>query len=166
MLVGTMLGWVGKLLLPVQIGRLSLFIVIGVAIIAMARELGWISFPLPQLKRQTRDIWGKIFPGPVAAALWGFDLGLFFTTWFRFAGLWLLVLVALIIRSPIYGAALFFAYWLGRAFSVWIAPSLMPNAGFTPHLLDGIAGQYQLFQRIHVLGLVWATVVLIVWFVS
>ena len=33
-------------------------------------------------------------------------------------------------------------------------------------LLDGIAGQYQLFQRIHVLGLVWATVVLIVWFVS
>lgn len=161
--VGASLGWGGGLLLPEWVARPGLPVAITVALVAMARELGWISFPLPQLKRQTKDFWGKIFSGTIAATLWGLDLGLIFTTRLTFAGVWSLAAVAILIGEPAFGAVLFVMYWLGRTLSVWLAPLLMPDAGATPMLMDGIFKQYRLFQRIHVLGLVWLIIVLISW---
>lgn len=136
---------------------------LAVGLIAIAREVGWLSFPLPELRRQTEGVWAKLFSGTVAATLWGFDLGLVFTARLTFSGVWLLVAVAMLVGEPAFGSALFVLYWLGRALSVWIAPLLMPDADATPWVLDVIYRHYRLFQRIHVLGLVWSTVVLIVW---
>jgi hypothetical protein len=39
-LVGATLGWLGGLLLPAQVGGFGFLILIAVAVIAMARELG------------------------------------------------------------------------------------------------------------------------------
>jgi hypothetical protein len=163
LVVGAALGWVGGVLLPGPIGRLGLMSSILVGVTALARELGWISFPLLQFPRQTRGIWAKVFPGPVSAALWGFDLGLIFTTWLTFSGVWVLVLIAILVGQPLFGAALFVLYWLGRALSVWLTPLLLPDAGATVQLLDGIDGHRQLFQGIHALGLAWLVVVLFTW---
>lgn len=163
LLVGALLGILGGWIVPARVGMLGILIAIAVALLALARELSWLAIPLPQRRRQTRDIWAKVFPSTWAAALWGFDLGLVFTTWFTFAGVWLLVIVAILIGSPQFGAALFTAYWLGRALSVWIAPMLLSDATATPQLLDEIVAQYRLFQRMHVVGLAWSIMVLIVW---
>ena len=103
------------------------------------------------------------FPSMVTAALWGLDLGLFFTTWFTFAGDWLLVIVAIITREPMYGAALFSVYWLGRALSVWFAPLLLQDARATPQLMSSIRAHRWAFQRLHVVGLAWGITVLIIW---
>lgn len=164
-LVGASLGWLGRLFLPPHVGGFGLLIAIAVALIAMARELGWLALPLPQFKRQTKDFWAKVFPGTVAATLWGLDLGLIFTTYLTFSGVWLLVVIAILSGESMFGAALFALYWLGRALSVWIAPLLMPNAGATSQFLDRVYGQRHLFQRIHVLGLAWSVIVLIAWLI-
>lgn len=161
--IGALIGSLGGLLLRPEIGKFGLLAALAAGVIAISRELKWISFPLPQLKRQTKDYWGKIFPGTVAAALWGFDLGLIFTTRLTFSGAWLLAIVTFLIGEPVFGAILFILYWIGRALSIWIGPLLMPDAGATPLLLDKIAGQYQLFQRIHVMGLIWSIFVLTLW---
>lgn len=164
--VGATLGWLGNVSLPRGLNAAGLVISLAVAIIAIAREINWISFPLPQCSRQTRDIWARIFPSTVAAALWGVDLGLILTTYFTFAGIWLLVVIAFLTGEPSLGAALFATYWLGRAVSVWIAPLLMPDASTTPRLLDGIFGQFQLFRQIHVVALLWSVFVLILWLIA
>jgi hypothetical protein len=161
--VGALFGFIGELLSAPLLGNLGILPALVIGPIAIARELRWISFPLPQLKRQTKDIWGKTLPGTAAAVLWGLDLGLIFTTWLTFSGAWLLAVVAALVGAPAFGAALFVIYWLGRAVSVWIAPLLMPDANATSRVMDGLNRQYRLFQRIHVLGLVWSMIVLIIW---
>jgi len=161
--VGSTLAWLGESFLPEQVNKSGLLVALVAAVVAAARELEWISFPLPQLKRQTKEFWGKFFPGRIAAMLWGFDLGFIFTTRLTFAGVWFLTVVSVLVGEPLFGGLLFGLYWLGRSLSVWLAPTLMPNAGATPQILGAIYGQYQLFQRIHVIGLIWAIINLTLW---
>lgn len=168
--VGWVVGILGGallLLLPalrVEAGGLGIWIAIAIATIVIAREARWISLPLPQLRRQTKQVWAILFPRTLAATLWGLDLGLIFITRLTFSGVWLLAVVALLTGEPAFGAALFGLYWLGRALSVWIAPLLMQDTASTPQLMDGIAGEYRLFRRVHVLGLIWSVVALFAWF--
>jgi hypothetical protein len=168
--VGSALSTLGGallLLLPalrVEAGRLGVWIAIAIATVAIAREARWISLPLPQLRRQTKQVWAILFPRTVAATLWGLDLGLIFTTRLTFSGVWLLAAVAFLNGEPVFGATLFGLYWLGRALSVWIAPLLMQDTASTPQLMDGIAGEYRLFRRVHVLGLIWSVFALFAWF--
>ena len=164
--VGALLGSLRGLLFPPQVGKLGILVAIAVGFIAMTRELGWLSFPLPQWARQTNGRWSRVFSSTLAAVLWGLDLGLIFTTWLTFSGVWLLVVVAILVGEPTFGMALFALYWLGRALSVWIAPILMPNASATSELLEDIYKQHRLFRRIHMLGLVWSIVVLGSWLMS
>jgi hypothetical protein len=159
-MVGTLLGWLGGLLLPGPVDRLSGSILAGVFITSLVRELGWLNIPLLQPRRQTLGIWSRVFPWPVPAALWGFDIGLVFTTWFKFSGIWLLTAIVVVFGQPKFGALLFTAYWLGRALSVWIATVLMPNANATPVLLSAIQRQGILLQRMNALGSMWAGIVL------
>ncbi len=165
-LVGAGLGWLGRAVVPDPLAARGIPLALAVGAAAMARELGWVRVPLPQLRRQTRDVWGKVFPGVVAAVLWGLDLGLFFTTYFTFAGLWLLVMLGLLGRDAGLAAGLFVAYWLGRALSVWLVPLLMPDAGATPRLLEALAAQYGLFRRIHAAALAWALIVLVLLWIT
>lgn len=159
--VGAFGGALGRLL-PLQWanGPGSLM-VIAVASLAICRELGWLSLPLPQRARQTGRTWVMVLPPTLVAALWGLDLGLVFTTWLTFSGVWLLVTVGIVVGEPGFGAALFGVYWLGRAVSVWIAPLLVEETEQIPHLLDRVHSQRWLLQRIHAAALSWSVVVIV-----
>jgi len=160
--IGAMFTALGSVLGAARAGIYGVVASIVVAVIAMAREFGWLSIPLPQLTRQTRDTWAKAFNGTQAAALWGFDLGLTFTTWLTFSGVWLLAVVAILAKESAFGATLFTLYWFGRAGSVWLGPLLLREASATSRLLHELTGQHLLFQRIHAMGLMWSVVVLVI----
>lgn len=159
-MVGALIGWFGDALVPHHTVVWSTGVVLIVAVVTMVRELGWITMPLPQLHRQTKDIWAKIFPRNVAAALWGFDLGLIFSTWLTFSGVWLLASVTFMLGDEQFGVLIFVTYWLGRVLSVWLLPLLMQNAAATPDILADLTRQHWLLQRTHALGLGWAVIVL------
>lgn len=163
--VGALLGLLGELVSTIGFRKFGLWLAIAIALLAIARELGWVSYPIPQLKRQTKDLWARLFPRKVAAMLWGLDLGLTFTTRLTFSGVWVLVIVTILVGKPAFGAALFALYWLGRVLSLWIAPLLMPDSASTDWVLERIYGQYRLFRRIHVFGLVLAVIILSAWLV-
>lgn len=123
-------------------------VVAPVALIAAARELGWISVPLIQPRRQTREWWWKVYGRRVAALLWGLDLGLVFTTWFTFAGPWALAALAFTTANPGFGVAVFAAYWLGRALPIWAVPLLLKRKT-TMEMLDEISREYRNLQLTH-----------------
>lgn len=159
-LVGAGLSLLGRALLPAGLGRGAVAITFAVTATAAARELGWISLPLPQWRRQTRDVWAKRFRGPVTAAFWGFDLGLLFTTWFTLSGVWCLIAVALLSRDPAFAVSLLLVYWAGRALSVWLTPLMLVDAASTIHLLAAIGGRRGFIRRVHALALGGALAVL------
>jgi hypothetical protein len=159
-LVGWALARLGRILLPAGLGRTAVSLALAVAAVAAARELGWLSVPLPQWRRQTRDVWAKRFRGPVSAALWGFDIGLLFTTWFTLSGVWLLIAVALLARDAGFAVPLLLAYWAGRALSVWLTPRMLADAASTPQLIDAIGQRRRFVQRVHALALGGALAVL------
>jgi hypothetical protein len=150
--VGAALGAVGSAALPQDAWRFGLPVAVTLAVVAVAWDLGWIRSPLLQPRRQTRDVWAGSYGRLIAAILWGFDLGLVVTTRFTFAGVWVLVLSAVLVRDPLLGSALFFSYWLGRVGSVWIGPLLLEDATRTPYLLDEINGRYRSFRSVSFLG--------------
>jgi cytochrome c biogenesis protein CcdA len=154
MLAGTTLGGAGGWLPPGPLRRLGVPVVLLVAVLAACRELGWVRLPLPQPHRQTNDRWAKTCSRPVAATLWGLDLGLVVTTRFTLAGVWVLVLLPVLLADAVLGATVLLAYWLGRALPVWLGPLLVDDANATDCSLDRIGTHQRLFQRVHVLGLV------------
>lgn len=159
-LTGAALGLLGAVLLGERILAAGTAVAITVGVLAIARELGIAALPLPQVARQTKDVWVKRSDPTVAAIRWGLDLGLVFTTWFTFPGIWLITVVAFVVGEPAFGAALFAAYWLGRALSVWIGPLLMRDARETPQLLSVVRANYPIFRRAHIMGLALAVAVL------
>lgn len=162
--VGALIGLLGEWASTIiDIGEIGLWFAIAMALFGIARELEWVSYPILQLKRQTKQIWVRVFPRKVAVMLWGLDLGLTFATRITFPGVWVLLIVTLLIGKPAYGAALFVFYWLGRALSLWIAPLLMPDSSSTDWVQERIYGQYSLFRRIHLLGLVMTVIILGIW---
>lgn len=162
-LVGAGLGAAGAAVLPDHVGWVGTALVLAVALLALARELGIVAVPLPQLGRQTRGVWANWYGARIAAVLWGLDLGLTFTTWVELSGVWVLATVAFVAGEPLVGAALFTSYWLGRALSVWVGPLLMTSASDTPVLVASLNHQHRLFRSVHVAGIAWSMVVIGVW---
>jgi cytochrome c biogenesis protein CcdA len=162
-LVGAGLSLIGRTSFHGGFDLSGASVALAVALIAIAREGGFVAFPLPQLGRQTAGIWAKSPGGTAAAILWGLDLGLVVTTWLNFSGVWLLATVAFLGAEPLLGAALFAAYWFGRALPVWIAPLFMETPTDTPELLANLDARRQLFRVIHVAGLVGTALILLVW---
>jgi hypothetical protein len=162
-LVGGGLAGLGALLLPARVGLAGTLFALAVALLAIARESGLVAIPLPQIGRQTEGLWVKRFGDRAAAILWGLDLGLVFTTWLNFSGAWLLAAVAFLSGQPLFGAALFVAYWLGRALPVWVGPLLMKSARDTHWLLDGVGQQRRLFRTIQLAALGWTVLILGLW---
>jgi hypothetical protein len=150
--VGLLLGAIGQAL---GAGTHPFWSVVGAVwlLALLMRSMGRWRFPLPQWRRQTRDLWAKVFPAEVAAVLWGLDLGLAFTTWITFTGYWGPVGIAFLLGQPARGAGLFLTYWWGRAALVWASPQLFPGPMATPTVMDALAQQRSLFQRLHRLGL-------------
>jgi hypothetical protein len=160
-LVGGSLGAVGSVLVPDGVRPVGVLVVLGTALLAAAREFGIARLPLPQPSRQTREVWGKIGPLPLAATLWGLDLGLLVTTRFTFAGTYLVLLLPILVGGAGFGAAVLVSYWLGRALSVWVAPLLVPDAASTLLALDAVDGHFRQLQLLNVLGIALVVVYLV-----
>jgi hypothetical protein len=160
-LVGAALGFAGQVLLPA--GAIVPWVTAAgvVGLLAVARTLGVTAIPFPQPTRQTNDVWAKRMSPTAAAIAWGLDLGLVFTTRLTFPGTWFLAVVAFVGRAPGVGAALLTAYWVGRALSVWIGPSLMRDARETPELFEAVRDQLPSIQKTHVAALAMGVTALI-----
>jgi hypothetical protein len=150
--VGAALGASGGLALPPDAGRLVVSAAALAGMTTIAWDLGWIRWRLLEPRRQTRDLWNGRYGWLLGATLWGFDLGLVVTTRFTFAGAWVLVSSAFLVGDALLGSALFLAYWLGRAASVWIGPLLLDGADQTPALLEEINDRQRSFRSINFLG--------------
>lgn len=97
----------------------------------------------------------------VAAALWGFDIRLLFTTWFTYAGPWLVVALAAVTRNLAAGAVVSVVYWTGRALPLWFSPVLLRGEANAISLLIDIGRSRRALRLVHVTGLVLAAVVLV-----
>jgi len=153
--VGATLGllgrWLGQLL-----PREEPFLVVGVlSLVLVVRELGWISFPLPSRRRQTERTWANQFGFRAAAIMWGFDIGLGFSTWVQYGGFWMVVAVILAAGDSGYGAVLLGSYWLGRALPVWFSPWLLREDWIFSTLFEDRSAQDLMYRRMNLLGLAW-----------
>src|SRR5205809_2949942 len=81
--LGAALGAAGRVL-GGPWGRAGLAAVAVVAVLYSARELLGLSVPLPNLHRQVPEWWRTFFPPPVAALLYGAELGVGFVTFLSF----------------------------------------------------------------------------------
>lgn len=155
-LMGATLGSVGAWL---QRGQQRWSVLLGVALLAFslaAREWGWIKFPIPQRQLQTEKGWAHEFGFVGASGLWGFHIGLAFTTRVTYGGFWALAAVDLALGKPLYGATVMLAYWLGRALPVWLAPMLNWSGPDSSSLLEDILAVGWLYHRLSGFALMWS----------
>ncbi len=151
-LFGFLAGLVGKQA-NVEIVR----VLAVVALLALvAREWQWISFPLPESKRQTEKRWANEFGFVVASAMWGSDIGLGFVTRMNYGGFWALVVIVLVRGEPQYGALLFLSYWIGRSLSVWLAPALFSETKNSSEFAEIVLSSRTFLKRAVAFGLLWA----------
>jgi hypothetical protein len=94
------------------------------AAVLSARELGWVRFPLPQLKRQTEKCFAHEFGFLWASGMWGAHIGFGMTTRVTHGGYWVLVAACLLNGNCVFGMSLMICYWVGRALPLWVAPLL------------------------------------------
>src|SRR4029079_9482496 len=105
---------------PARGGGLLAGAVLG--LVLAAREGGVVRFRRADRPLQTKMICMHQF-GPLGAAtLWGLHLSLGFFTRVNYGGFWLLVLLAVGLGDPAYGALLVGGHWLGKTLPVWVAP--------------------------------------------
>lgn len=158
--VGGVLGAAGQAT-PFPWGPVGLSVVAIVACAGALRELDVLHLPLLQPRRQTNQCW-KVHGRRTAAVMWGFDLGLVFTTWFTFAGVWALVALSVMAKNPALGAAVFLAYWAGRALPVWLGPRMLRDLP-TLSLLSQLSKQYRTLRVLHASALLWLAAVATAW---
>lgn len=152
--VGYLLGIAGSLLLPGRWSTVGYAVVMVVAVLAIVRELGWARLPVPQPLRQTSSVWPRKFGAPVAAVLWGLDLGSTVTSRFTFAGTWVLLLCLVASADPSLAAVALLTFWIGRAVPVWVAPLFLPDAASVSRLMDAIDTRRSTFRHANVFGVV------------
>ena len=157
---GALLGWTGEHLGRWTPAGKAAWGAAALAALLAAREAGWLSFPLPQRRRQAEKIWYQQFGAVAAAALWGLHIGIGFHTRVRFSGFWLLAALAVLGRDPLAGAALLGCYWLGRALPLWAAPRLLPLVGTGVECLQPVAGSARAQRLAHALALAVAALAL------
>ncbi len=151
--VGTTVSIISMSAFPPSVTRLILALALGLAVVGIARSLGWSRFRLPRVKRQTRDVWARRYAPQLTAILWGIDIGLTFQTRLTFAGAGALGAAVAGFADPLLGASIFVSFWIGRALPVWLSPLLMDDANSTPVVLDAINRQERLFLRFNVAAL-------------
>ena len=154
--VGLALGQIGRWVDRNYIANKLYFISLLSLLLAM-REWGWISFRLPERRRQTEKVWAHQFGFVVASAMWGFHIGLGFTTWATFGGFWIVVALALALANPLYAGLLMLVYWLGRALPVWLAPGLLDSPSLAVELPAEILRDHSSYRRMAGLVLAWSS---------
>jgi cytochrome c biogenesis protein CcdA len=159
--VGALVGWAGH----VVGAKACCWAVVPLAIVLALRELGWIRFRLPERGRQTEKVWAHEFGFTVASAMWGFHIGLGFTTYVKYGGFWVLVAMILSSENPVYGALVMLLYWFGRATPVWIAP-LIQETHDGGELIEGILASRSLFNRAEALTLMLSAGIAVTWILA
>lgn len=152
-ILGTLLGMVGIFVLPEKLWQWGMLAALVIGALAGVREAGLAAVPVPQLKRQTPEFWRFGIPYLPTAGLWGFDLGLVFTTWMTFAGPWFLAAIAIAARDPVFGAVLFVAHWAGRSAWIWVAPYLFVSSTSAASLAEEILRARHFFSKAHLVGI-------------
>lgn len=155
-LVGTFLGLAGGWLQETQWRWLSLLVAGALAFALAAREWGWISFSLPERRRQTEKRWTHEFGFVGASALWGFHIGLAFATRLTYGIFWALAAVIVALGNPLYGAFLMSIYWLARTLPVWLAPTLDFSGPDSSRLPGETMATSWLYQRLSGIALIWS----------
>jgi len=122
-----------------------------VLILLTARELDILAFEHPTRQRTSAGQWCQEFGYISAATMWGFDIGLGFTTWIAFGGFWLLVCAIVTFGNGYFGALTMSAYWLGRILSTWLAPTMV--CGATQEAIKSILADGTFHRRLHTVGL-------------
>lgn len=146
-LVGFTLGAVGSISTSPS---LSAGLVLAVCAYVVLRESRLVALPLLQARRQTSEMWGKALHPLLAAALWGADLGLVFTTYLTFAGPWLVAALAMSQRNVPFGVLLFSSFWIGRVLTQWLSAVALYRGGYTlAAVTDEIVGSRRLFRHLH-----------------
>lgn len=157
---GTILGHVGRIVAS-GLSRSAVIAIILVSATAVTvRELGLMSIPLPQIRRQTRARWFINRP-LLNPACWGLDVGFTFLTWQTFSGALFLALVTLILGGPMWGAGIFCCYWLGRALPHWFEPVFIPDPSRSYLFIGRIAALLRPMGAIHAFGVAVAATSLI-----
>ena len=151
-LLGLVAGWLGSLILGGSAMGWALGCATVIGILVALREAIGRSWPVPQLRRQTPENLRVRYPAPVAAGLWGFDLGLVFSTWLTFAGPWFVLAIAVALGSPWMGAALFAGHWLARAAWLWLTPYLLTSARIGPTFSRQVVRTISLFRTVQVVA--------------
>lgn len=151
-LVGLAAGWLGSLIPAGTAMGWALAAAAVIGILVALREAVGRSWPVPQARRQTPENLRVRYSAPVAAGLWGFDLGLVFSTWLTFAGPWFVLAVAVALGSPWVGTALFAGHWLARAAWLWLAPYLLTSARIGPTFSRQVVRMVGLFRTVQVLA--------------
>ena len=120
-LVGAVVGQLGLLAQTHAYPTISSSVILVISIALVLQEIRWVSFPLPQIRRQTNKMWAEQFGWITGAAMWGAHIGLTLFTVVKHGGLYVLVAIALVAK-PHFSAAIFLAYWLGRTLPIWAMP--------------------------------------------
>lgn len=149
-LVGLSFGFLGAAADGVRYKSLGAALVLAVAL--TARDLGLVSFRLPQRRRQTEKDWFHEFGHVMAASMWGIHIGLGWATRMRFGGFWALTAAVIALGSPLIGVVSFVAYWLGRALPVWLAPMLVRDLDEALRLSE-LVGYERIYRFTAIVGL-------------
>lgn len=151
--VGAVLGIVG-MIVRALIGHdeYLLAAVAALAIVLSAREMGLVSFGLPQFPRQTQKMWAIHFGFVTGAAMWGAHIGLGVATVIKHGGLYVVAASALLL-GPLAGAALMAAFWLGRTLPIWAAPALSSDHANGGTLLDSVITPWKAYRHCSAIGL-------------
>ena len=112
-ITGSLIGLLGAAVQALA-GERVLAVAVGAAGCALLlADLGFLGLRTPTLRRQTSSAWYRERGARTAWALWGFDLGLGFST-IRLSSLyWLMMLFVAAFVSPVFAPAVFALYGLG-----------------------------------------------------
>jgi hypothetical protein len=146
-IVGMFLGTIGHVI-PERYRELLFYPVALLGLVLSARELGWISFWLPERKCQTEKYWIHEFSPVTTSIMWGLHIGLGFATRVTYGGFWLIVAVIIALGTSNAGSVLMLAYWAGRSLSVWLSPVLVRTIPEGMGLLDIISEGEATYHRL------------------
>ena len=126
-IIGSAMGTLG-LLAPSPLSSAAVICSGLVACLIIIREIGWIRFPIPQVRRQTFKHWAFDHGLMFGAGMWGAHIGIGFLTVIRHGGFYVLCLYAATL-GPSLAALMLISYWLGRIVPLWTAPLFLRESG-------------------------------------
>jgi hypothetical protein len=153
--LGAALGHVGSLVgtRPALIGAAAL------AFLALLREAGILSLPVPQSRRQVPERWQYELSLPVWSTGYGAGLGLGFLTFQPVATFWVACAAALALGRPLVAGSCFALYGAGRAFMATWPRRREPNGTAA---VEKLVGRASLVPRVNAIVLALAVVLLAV----